>query len=181
MAAGQGRAGPGTRAGGRPGLTKGYSQDHTDFYVPNGRPKKLWLKELAPKACVLMCARELPVACQAAEGDGGGARSPLKVSQLQTLREAFGQVPDPRSAASRRHPLAALLGLVALGLLMGARDVLDSIMNLPRGEIVNRGALLREVETDIAALLEAVNELEAKGTRTSPPCSRRCRSQRHGC
>src|ERR1035437_3213513 len=23
------------------GLTKGYSQDHTDFYVPNGRPKKL--------------------------------------------------------------------------------------------------------------------------------------------
>ena len=50
------------------GLTKGYSQDHTDFYVPNGRPKKLWLKELAPKACVLMCARELPSACQAAEG-----------------------------------------------------------------------------------------------------------------
>ena len=84
MAAGQGRAGPGTRARGPAGLTKGYSQDHTDFYVSNGRPKKLWLKELAPKACVLMCARELPVACQAAEGDGGGARSPLKVSQLQT-------------------------------------------------------------------------------------------------
>jgi len=46
------------------GLTKGYSQDHTDFYVPNERPKKLWLKELAPHACVLMCARELPAACQ---------------------------------------------------------------------------------------------------------------------
>lgn len=107
------------------GLTKGYSQDHTDFYVPNGRPKKLWLKELAPKACVLMCARELPAACQGAEGEGGGARSPLKVSQLNSLRDAFRQVPDPRSATSRRHPLAALLGLVALGLLMGARDVLD--------------------------------------------------------
>jgi len=107
------------------GLTKGYSQDHTDFYVPNGRPKKLWLKELAPNACALMCARELPQACQGAEGDGGGARSPLKVSQLKSLREAFRQVPDPRSATSRRHPLAALLGLVALGLLMGARDVLD--------------------------------------------------------
>jgi len=34
-------------------------------------------------------------------------------------------VPDPRSATSRRHPLAAMLGLIALGLLMGARDVLD--------------------------------------------------------
>ena len=107
------------------GVTKGYSQDHTDFYVPNGRPKKLWLKELAPQACVLMCARELPQACQGAEGDGGGARSPLKVSQLQSLRAAFLEVPDPRSATSRRHPLAAMLGLIALGLLMGARDVLD--------------------------------------------------------
>lgn len=107
------------------GLTKGYSQDHTDFYVPNGRPKKLWLKELAPKACVLMCARELPAACQGAEAEGGGARSPLKVNQLSSLRDAFGQLPDPRSATSRRHPLAAMLGLIALGLLMGARDVLD--------------------------------------------------------
>lgn len=110
---------------GQAGLTKGYSQDHTDFYVPNGRPKKLWLKELAPNACVLMCARELPHACQGAEGDGGGARSPLKVRQLESLREAFREVPDPRSATSRRHPLPAMLGLIALGLLMGARDVLD--------------------------------------------------------
>ena len=107
------------------GVTKGYSQEHTDFYVPNGRPKKLWLKELAPKAGVLLCARELPAACQAAEGDGGGARSPLKVSQLHSLRAAFRQVPDPRAATSRRHPLPAMLGLIALGLLLGARDVLD--------------------------------------------------------
>ena len=107
------------------GVTKGCSQDHTDFYVPNGRPKKLWLKELAPHACVRMCARELPAACQAAEGDGGGARSPLKVDHLQSLRDAFRQVPDPRAATSRRHPLPALLGLIALGLLQGARDVMD--------------------------------------------------------
>ncbi|MSU86025.1 MAG: transposase family protein [Pedosphaera sp.] len=107
------------------GLTKGYSQDHTDYYIPNGRPKKLWFKELAPHAYALMCARELPQACQAAEGEGGGARSPLKVAQLESLRQAFLQVPDPRAATSRRHPLPAMLGLIALGLLMGARDVLD--------------------------------------------------------
>jgi hypothetical protein len=107
------------------GLTKGCSQDHTDFYIRHGRPKKLWLKELAPKACVLMCAPELPAAGRGAEGEGGGARSPLKVNQLSSLRDAFRQLPDPRSATSRRHPLAAMLGLIALGLLMGARDVLD--------------------------------------------------------
>lgn len=107
------------------GLTKGYSQDHTDFYIPHERPKKLWLKELAPQAYALMCVRELPAACQAAEGEGGGARSPLKVAQLRSLHEAFGKVPEPRSATSLRHPLSAMLGLIALGLLMGARDVMD--------------------------------------------------------
>jgi hypothetical protein len=34
-------------------------------------------------------------------------------------------VGDLRSATSRRHPLSAMLGLIALGLLMGACDVLD--------------------------------------------------------
>lgn len=71
-----------------------------------------------------MCARELPRASQAAEGEGGGARSPLKIAYIESLRQAFRQVPDPRAATSRRHPLPAMLGLIALGLPMGARDVL---------------------------------------------------------
>ena len=35
------------------GDTKGFSQDHTDYYIPNNIPKKLWLKPLAPNALVL--------------------------------------------------------------------------------------------------------------------------------
>ena len=67
----------------------------------------------------------MPQTCQTAEGEGGGARSPLKVAQLENLRQAFRQVSDPRAATSRRHPLPAMLGLIVLGLLMGARDVLS--------------------------------------------------------
>lgn len=48
------------------GTTKGFSQSREDFYVPNGRPKKLWLKQLDPKAYQLMCARELPEVCRGA-------------------------------------------------------------------------------------------------------------------
>lgn len=109
----------------RAGTTKGFSQDHTDYYIPNGRPKKLWLKELAPRACELMSARELPEACKGALVSRGGARSPLKQAGLKSLRDALAEVPDPRHPKSRRHPLPALLALIALGLLMGARDVLD--------------------------------------------------------
>jgi hypothetical protein len=107
------------------GTTKGYSQDHTDYYIANGRPKKLWLKTLHPKACELMCARELPEVCKGALVGRGGARSPLKNAGLKSLRDAFLEVPDPRHPKSRRHPLSAMLSLIALGLLMGARDVLD--------------------------------------------------------
>jgi hypothetical protein len=107
------------------GETKGFSQDHTDYYLPNERPKKLWLKPLDPQAYVLMSAPHLPENCQAALTTGGGARSPLKTDQLKTLRHAFGQVPDPRRPQSRRHPLTAMLTLIALGLLMGGRDMLN--------------------------------------------------------
>ena len=107
------------------GDTKGFSQDHTDYYLPNDRPKKLWLKPLAKNACVLLCAPELPEACKAGLTDGGGTRSPLKVDQLKTLHDAFREVPDPRRPQSRRHPLSAMLTLIALGLLMGGRDMLN--------------------------------------------------------
>ena len=125
------------------GDTKGFSQDHTDYYLPNQRPKKLWLKPLDAHAYILMCAPHLPVKpldahayilmcaphlpadCQAALSAGGGARSPLKAAQLKTLRHAFEQVPDPRRPQSRRHPLTAMLTLIALGLLMGGRDMLN--------------------------------------------------------
>ena len=107
------------------GTTAGYSRDRVEFYVPNGRPKKLWLKELAPHARALMCARELPQASIGALTAGAGVRSPLKIPQLKSLKDAFVEVPDPRSPNSRRHPLSAMLTLIALGLLMGAKDVLD--------------------------------------------------------
>ena len=80
----------------------------------NERPKKLWLKPLDRQAFVLMCAPELPPDCQAAVVGRGGARSPLKLEQLASLRDALRQVPDPRRPQSRRHPLPAMLTLAAL-------------------------------------------------------------------
>jgi len=110
------------------GDTKGFSQkrskqDHTDYYIPNGRPKKLWIKPLQKNAYSLLCANELPSKCQAGEVIGAGVRSPLNHAQLSSLRQAFLTIEDPRRAQSRRHPKSALLTLIALGLLMGARDM----------------------------------------------------------
>jgi hypothetical protein len=43
--------------------------------------------------------------------------------QTFSLYEAFGQVPDPRDASGRRHPLQAILTLASVAMLSGARSL----------------------------------------------------------
>ncbi len=52
-----------------------------------------------------------------------GARSALSCDILRSLKDAFKQVDDPRNPKNRRHPLSALLAMLAYGLLCGAPDV----------------------------------------------------------
>jgi hypothetical protein len=42
------------------GLTKGFSRHRADFFTPNGKPKKLWLKLLVPDALATLRASKLP-------------------------------------------------------------------------------------------------------------------------
>ena len=44
--------------------------------------------------------------------------------------------------------------------LTSAITAFSKVMNSPRGQIVNRSTLLREVETDVAALVEKVNDMD---------------------
>ena len=48
------------------GMTKGFSRSRrtADYYVPNGRPKALWVKPLRPDACAVLRAAELPPECR---------------------------------------------------------------------------------------------------------------------
>jgi len=44
--------------------------------------------------------------------------------------------------------------------LTAAIAAYTKVMNAPRGQIVNRSALIKEVETDTAALLEFINDID---------------------
>lgn len=45
------------------------------------------------------------------------------MSQAISLFEVFSQVPDPREASGRRHPLTAILTLTGVAMLCGARSL----------------------------------------------------------
>lgn len=102
------------------GMSKGFARHRADFYVPNERPKKLWVRELRRGARELLCARELPPEHAGGETDGGGVRSVLKVAQLRSLADVFREIPDPRARASMRYPLFSVLTIISLALLGGA-------------------------------------------------------------
>jgi hypothetical protein len=102
------------------GFTQGHQRHRCEFYLPHGRPKRLWIKPLHPQARERLIARQLPTAQQAGQAHPG--RCALGVPQLSSLRQAFLKVPDPR-AKNTVHRLPTVLTLLAVGLLCGAKHL----------------------------------------------------------
>ncbi len=104
------------------GHSQGHSRHRADFYVPNHRPKRLWMKELCPRACEKIRAVRLGEASVAACVPAPGGMLPLPARQCRSLLEVFRRAPDPRGA-NTRFRIGPVLTLVAMALLAGARDV----------------------------------------------------------
>lgn len=104
------------------GRTKGFSRHRADFFVPNDRPKKLWVKPLRKNAVALLCAPELPAAHQLGAGSSAHGVMPLRQAQIESLHEHLSRVRDPR-AANREFHIGGVLSIVVMALLSGQRDI----------------------------------------------------------
>lgn len=106
------------------GFSAGYSRHRADFYLPNERPKKLWLYPLAPNAKELLRAVQVPEECRAALGAPPSGTLPVKAEQVDSLLEVFRQAPDPRED-NTRYRIGPVLTLIALALLAGRREIAE--------------------------------------------------------
>lgn len=121
------------------GKTKGYSRHRADFYVPNDRPKKLWVRELRKDAAALS-AFELPPECMAgAKSDADGVL-PLKMPQTESLHEMLRKVKDPRASNSIFH-IGAMLSIIAMAILSGHRNIVQIVRFADRMKMPQRIAL----------------------------------------
>jgi hypothetical protein len=106
------------------GFSAGYRRHRADFYIPNERPKRLWLRALTPAARAVLRGVELPEACRAGLLAAPAGTLPVKAGQLDSLLDVFRQAPDPRDA-NTRYRIGPVLTLIAMALLAGRREIAE--------------------------------------------------------
>lgn len=104
------------------GMSKGFAKHRGDQYTHHGRPKKLWMRPLRKQATRWLCAPHLPRRYEVGATASAHGQLPVRGPHLYSLAQALRTVPDPR-ARNRMYPLGALLTLIAMALLSGARDL----------------------------------------------------------
>jgi hypothetical protein len=101
------------------GLTAGYGRSSRDFYTEHGQPKQLYLRELRPGACALLCRGRLPTELAEHEETIGGP-CPLRAAALGSLLDLFKELGDRRHGHGLRHPQPFVLACATVAMLLGA-------------------------------------------------------------
>ena len=87
----------------------------------------------------------------------------------QSLREAFAQVPDPRSAHGRRHPLAAMLALATAAMLSNAHSLYAIAQwgRLQPPEVVHALGFTRDRTPSVSSLHLVFTRLDVEALETA--------------
>ena len=106
------------------GKSAGHSRHRADFYVPNDRPKKLWLRPLCPQGREHLNAQQVPEECRAGLIAAPTGTLPIKAQQADSLLDVFRKAPDPRGA-NTRYRSYSVLTVIAMALLAGRREIAE--------------------------------------------------------
>ena len=104
------------------GMTQGNKRHRADLYLPNERPKRLWLKELCRQARQKATAPTLGEEHAGAVVPAVQGLLPLTQVQRESLLEVLRWAPDPRGR-NTRFRIGAVLSIVSMALLCGARQI----------------------------------------------------------
>ena len=85
------------------GKTKGFSRHARDFFIPNDRPKVLFMKPFVRNAWDLIVSNDLPRAYEKAAHSKADGLLPFKPKQIDSLYEKLRQVVDPRARNRKIH------------------------------------------------------------------------------
>jgi hypothetical protein len=98
------------------GETKGFHRTRQGYSARAQSPKIVFVKPLISDARALLSRPILEPAYRI-----GGPKIMLSAQQMQSLPNFFADIPDPRRAQGRRHPLSTVLAIAAGATLCGMR------------------------------------------------------------
>ena len=100
------------------GWTDGWGRKQRDYYVKHDKPKRLFVRELTPRACRSLQAEQLRAELAEVEKKVV-PRCRYKVQEIRSLTEHFKSVPDYRGRVES-YPAWSLLTLMLLAMLCEA-------------------------------------------------------------
>jgi hypothetical protein len=106
------------------GWSAGYARHRLDFYVPNERPKRLWLRELVPNARRELRAPQVAGDSQSALRAVPSGVLPLPAPEMHSLFQVMGTAPDPRDT-NTQYRTPAVMTILAMALLAGRREIAE--------------------------------------------------------
>lgn len=106
------------------GMSAGNSRHRADFYIPNDRPKKLWVHEMGTQGKMGLRAQTLPKVCEPGVCPPPNGVMPVNQSQMLSLKQVFLKAPDPR-AKNTRFGIGPVLTIIAMALLAGRREIAE--------------------------------------------------------
>ena len=111
------------------GKTKGFSRVRhaRDFFVPNERPKVLFMKEFVRGAWGMIVSNDLPRECEGAAHSKADGVLPFTRTQTESLQWEMCHVDDPRKG-NKSVGIGCLLTIYTMGVAAGARD-LQAVVN----------------------------------------------------
>ena len=106
------------------GMTKGFARvNHArDFYIPNGRPKLLFMKPFRRDAWDLIVSNSLPDEYDVAAHSKSDGILPFSPKQVESLHWELCHVKDPRGR-NRSIGIGPLLSIFTMAVAAGAKDM----------------------------------------------------------
>ncbi len=101
------------------GDSKGFQRTRQGYSATAHSPKMVFVKPLRSDAQALLSQPILEPAYRI-----GGPKIMLNAQQMQSLPDFFADIPDPRRAQGRRHPLSTVLAIAAGATLCGMHGYL---------------------------------------------------------
>jgi hypothetical protein len=122
------------------GKSKGFSRHKSDFYVPNDRPKKIWLKKLHNNAGELLRSFDLPDEfIKGAQSDSDGIL-PINSKQIQSLFSVLRKTPDTRTS-NTTYRIGSVLSIVAMAVFSGHKNISEIVRFAERMKMQHRKAI----------------------------------------